>query len=404
MMLKAPFKNTPLLLACMAGTVMLVTACSEKAATPPQAAVSVGTYTVTKQAVTLTTDLPGRTNAWLSAEVRPQVSGILLKRLFTEGSDVKIGQQLYQIDPAPYQAAFDRAQAQLVTSQQLANRDQKLLADNAVSQQSVADATASYRQAAADVETARINLAYTKVFSPISGFIGRSSVTQGALVTTGQSSALATVRQLDPIYVDVTETSNEMLRLRREWAEGKLRSTGENMTSVHLTLDDGSHYPLAGSMKFSEVNVDQGTGTVTMRAVFPNPKHVLLPGMFVHAQLDEGVAENAVLAPEQAIARDTTGKPYVWLVKNGKVDMHSVTVSRTIGNTWLVTSGLNPGDVVVAEGLQNLSQDMQVSAAPADNVHIDLGDSVVVQDAPAAATVAAAASATSGASSPTVGG
>lgn len=402
MTLKARFIKPPVMLASFAGALVLLSACGNNAAAPPDQVTQVGTYRIQRQAVTLTTDLPGRTHAWMTAEVRPQVSGVILKRMFVEGTLVKKGQQLYQIDSAPYQAAYDRAYALSVTAEQLAHRDQRLLADNAVSRQAADDATASYRQAEADVETAEINLRYTKVLSPISGLIGRSTVTEGALVTNDQATALATVRQLDPMYVDVTQTSIEMLKLRRELSSGQLQKSGDDQTAVRLTLDDGSTYPLTGSLKFAEVNVDEGTGTVTLRAIFPNPNHVLLPGMFVHARLDEGVAANAVLAPEQAVARDSTGKPYVWLVRDGKVERRDIAVARTIGNTWLVTSGLQAGDVVVAEGLQNLSPGMEVKTTPAENVHVDIGDaqenpsSADASASSASAPVAAPSSATAG--------
>lgn len=382
-----PLWRTSLHVVCATSVLLALGGCAKEASTPSSVA-TVGSYVVQANVVTLTTDLPGRTNAWRVSEVRPQVSGVILKRLFTEGSNVVEGQPLYQIDPAPYQATYDHAEAQLMTSQQLAQRDQKLLADNAVSKQQADDAEAAYRQAKADVESARINLEYTKVKSPISGYIGRSSVTEGALVTNGQASSLATVQQLDPIYVDVTQSSNAMLRLRRELESGQLQSSGSDQASVALNMDDGTTYGYRGTLKFSEVTVDETTGSVTLRAIFPNPQHYLLPGMFVHARLDEGTAKGALVVPEQALLRDTTGAPYVWLIgEDSKVHIHRVSVDRTIGNTWLVTSGLKVGDKLVAEGVQNLQDGMSVNASPATTIHIDLGDSAAATDAAAPSSV-----------------
>ncbi len=245
--------------------------CGKSEAPPPAQTPEVGIVTLEAQTVTLNTELPGRTNAFRIAEVRPQVNGIILKRLFKEGSDVKAGQQLYQIDPATYEADYQSAQANLASTQEQAQRYKLLVADQAVSKQQYADANAAYLQSKAAVEQARINLRYTKVLSPISGRIGRSAVTEGALVTNGQANAMATVQQLDPIYVDVTQPSTALLRLRRELASGQLERAGDNAAKVSLKLEDGSQYPLEGRLEFSEVSVDEGTGSVTIRAVFPNP-------------------------------------------------------------------------------------------------------------------------------------
>lgn len=384
-------KSSHAAVACAIGLSFLVAGCGKTAPVASNTMV-VGTYTVTTQPIELTNEVPGRTNAWRIAEVRPQVSGVIQKRLFDEGTTVKLGQPLYQIDPRPFQATYDKAQASLVSTRLLAERDSKLLLENAVSKQQNDDAQAAYQQAAADVETARINLEYTRVLSPLTGFIGRSSVTEGALVQNGQASALATVQQIDPIYVDVTESSDALLRLRKELAEGHLASTGKDQAAVQLVMDDGSVYKRTGSLAFSEVSVDQGTSSVTLRAIFPNPDHELLPGMYVRARLDEGVDQNAILVPEQAVQRDTTGAAYVWRVDaQSKVQMQRIGVDRVVGNTWLVTSGLKPGDKVVAEGTQLMQQDMSVATQPADTVHIDLGNSGV-EPATARANTASVAS------------
>jgi len=367
-------KGRTLLLTCsIAGSLILV-ACGKKE-DAAIAAPEVGFVTLANQTVTLKSLLPGRVTPWRVAEVRPQVNGVIQKRMFTEGTDVKLGQQLYQIDDAPYRAAYDKARAAVESSQHLAERDEKLLADNAVSRQQYDDALSAYRQAQADLETARVNLDYTRVYAPISGRIGRSSVTEGALVTSGQSQAMAVIQQLDPIYVDVTQSSVDMLRLRRELAGGQLQRIGEGEARVGLVLEDGSTYVRQGALKFSEVSVDEGTGSVTLRAEFPNPDHHLLPGMFVRAQLDEGVKDDAILVPQQGVSRDTTGKPVAWVVTpDNKAQLKDISVARTVGNTWLVSSGLHAGDRVVTEGSQGLQPGIQVISAPASNVHIDLGD------------------------------
>ncbi|WP_414448504.1 efflux RND transporter periplasmic adaptor subunit [Burkholderia sp. 22PA0099] len=363
-----------LIVATCLGSAVALTACDKNEA-PRQVAPQVGVFTLDAQKVTISTTLPGRTDAWRVAEVRPQVSGIIQKRMFEEGSDVKRGQQLYQIDEAPYRAVYDKARAALIGSRQLAQRYQKLVGDNAISKQQYDDAQSAYRQAQADVESARINLAYTKVYSPIPGRIGRSAVTEGALVTNGQPQALAVVQQLDPIYVDVTESSIDMLRLRRELRSGQLKSIGQDAAAVRLELEDGTQYPVTGSLKFSEVSVDEGTGMVTMRALFGNPEHELLPGMFVHARLNEGERNNVVVVPQQAVMRDTTGAALAWTVDaNGIARQQRIEVDRTLGNAWLVSGGLKPGDRVVTEGLQRLKPGMLVSPQPATNVHLQLSD------------------------------
>jgi membrane fusion protein (multidrug efflux system) len=325
--------------------------------------------TLHPQPVTITTDLPGRTVAYRIAEVRPQVSGVILKRLFTEGSEVKVGQQLYQIDPAPFQANLDSAQASLARARAtlksatlLTQRYKPLAEAHAVSQQDYDNAVAAESRAAADialakaaVDTARINLAYTRVFSPISGRTGRSSVTEGALVDANQRTALVVVQQLDPIYVDVTQPSTMLLRLQREFASGQLKKVGETQAQTKLTLEDDAPYEPAGKLQFAEVAVDSGTGSVTLRAVFPNPQHVLLPGMFVHEQLEEGVNEQGLLVSQRAITHNSLGEATTMVVgADDTVSTRVIKTERAIGKQWLVSEGVAAGDRVIVVGLQRL--------------------------------------------------
>ncbi|MCG8291336.1 efflux RND transporter periplasmic adaptor subunit [Pseudomonas entomophila] len=348
----------------------MLVGCGKQEAAAPAAAPQVGVYQVKAQSLVLTTFLPGRTSAYRVAEVRPQVSGIIQKRAFAEGSEVKQGQPLYQIDPRTYNAQLARAEANLRSAGNLAQRYQRLLQTNAVSQQQYDDAQATWLQAQADAQMARINVQYTQVLSPISGRIDRSMVTEGALVTNGQAQELATVTQLDPIYVDVTQPITKLLGLQRALESGHLQN-GARQAEVSLALDDGSPYPLKGTLKFSEVRVDPTTGSVTLRAEFPNPQRTLLPGMFVRARLNEGVNEAALLVPQQAVVRDTRGQPQVWLVgADNQVQQHEVEVLRTVGNAWLIGKGLNPGDRVVTEGLQRLSKGIQVEPVEASNVNL----------------------------------
>ncbi|MBP5988330.1 MAG: efflux RND transporter periplasmic adaptor subunit [Azonexus sp.] len=345
-------------------------------ADPPE----VGVVEVQPQKVALTTELAGRTSAYMVSEVRPQVGGIIQKRLFTEGGDVAAGQPLYQIDPATYQAAFEsakasvaKAEANLASTRSKASRYEELVAIKAVSQQDNDDAQAALKQGLADVaatkaavETARINLAYTKVAAPIAGRIGRSTVTPGALVTASQQSALATVQQLDPIYVDVTQSSAELLRLKRDLTSGKLKKAGAAQAAVKLVLEDGSAYPLTGKLQFSDVTVDQGTGTIMLRAVFPNPKGDLLPGMYVRTVLEEGVDEQAILAPQQGVSRDTKGNPTAMVVgADSKVEQRTLKTSRVMGDKWLISEGLKAGDKLIIDGLQKIRPGMPVKPVPA---------------------------------------
>ncbi|MGI4813164.1 MAG: efflux RND transporter periplasmic adaptor subunit [Janthinobacterium lividum] len=351
----------------LAVAVVTLAACGKTQAPPPAQAPQVGVITVQRVPVAVTTELPGRTSAFLVSQVRARVDGIVLKRNFTEGTDVKRGQLLYTIDPAPYQAQLASAQATLarananVTSAAAqAARYKTLVAANAISKQDYDNAVAALGSANADiaagkaaVRTAQINLGYTTVTSSISGRIGASQVTEGAYVQASQATLLATVQQLDPIYVDVTQSSSDLLRLRRELQAGELQSAGANTAKVTLVLDDNTTYPETGTLQFSDVTVDQTTGTVTLRAVFPNPRHDLLPGMFVRAHLQEAVNNQAMLVPQTGVSRDQRGNPTALVVgPDNKVKLVSLQSTRTEGDNWVVTGGLNPGDKVIVQGVQ----------------------------------------------------
>jgi membrane fusion protein (multidrug efflux system) len=361
---------------------VLLTGCNKpkSAGPPPGGPPEVGIVVVKPERVSLTTELSGRTAAELTAEVRPQVGGIIQKRLFREGSDVQAGQVLYQIDPAAYQAAFAsakaveaRAEANLIPARLKEERYRDLVKIKAVSQQDNDDAHASLKQAEADVaatkaavETARINLAYTRITAPISGRIGRSTVTDGALVTASQPAALATIQKLGSMYVDVTQSSGEMLKLKQNLASGLLKKSGASQQArVKLLLEDGSAYPLPGKLKFSEVTVDQSTGSITMRAIFPNPKQTLLPGMFVRAILEEGVIEQGILISQRGVTRNSKGDAVVMVVgAEEKVEPRPIKVVRTVGDNWLVSEGLKAGDRVILEGLQKARPGTAVKAVP----------------------------------------
>ncbi|MFK3797687.1 MULTISPECIES: efflux RND transporter periplasmic adaptor subunit [unclassified Pseudomonas] len=365
------FKPAVTVLVTAAALASLLSGCSKKeeaaAAAPPPP--QVGVVTIQPQPYTLISDLPGRTTAYRVAEVRPQVNGIILKRLFTEGTDVKAGQQLYQIDPAVYEANLNSAKATYDATSSLAGRYKQLINEQAVSRQEYDTAVGNAREAQAAVQTAEINLRYTKVYAPISGRIGRSQVTEGALVSNGQADAMATIQQLDPIYVDVIQSSTEMLRLRRELESGKLQKAGDNAAKVKLTLEDNSQYPVDGKLEFSEVSVDQTTGSVTLRAVFPNPNHTLLPGMFVHAKLQAGVNEQAILVPQQGVTRDLKGTPTALVVnKDNKVELRTLVANRTSGTDWVIEKGLSAGDRVITEGLQYVKPGAEVKVSEATNV------------------------------------
>ncbi|MDR0281031.1 MAG: efflux RND transporter periplasmic adaptor subunit [Paucimonas sp.] len=347
----------------------LLSGCKKEEAAPVAQAPQVGVVTLQAQPYTLVSDLPGRTIAYRVAEVRPQVNGIILKRLFKEGSEVKEGQQLYQIDPSVYEATLASAQANLQSTRSLSDRYKQLVSEQAVSRQEYDDAQAKRLQAEATLKSAQIDLRYTKVLAPISGRIGRSNVTEGALVSNGQATAMATIQQLDPIYVDVTQSSAELLKLRRELESGALKKVGDNAAEVSLKLEDGSTYAQKGRLEFSEVSVDETTGSVTLRAVFPNPEHNLLPGMFVHARLNNGVNETAILAPQQGVTRDLKGQATAMVVnQDNKVELRQLKASRTVGSDWLIEEGLNAGDRLITEGLQYVKPGVEVKVSEATNV------------------------------------
>ncbi|HSI07634.1 MAG: efflux RND transporter periplasmic adaptor subunit [Rariglobus sp.] len=358
--------------------------CGKKEAAKPAAApTEVGVITVVPSTVTLTQELPGRTSAFRIAEVRARVSGIVLKRNFTEGGDVKEGQLLYTIDPAPYQAALDSAKANLArananaaVSRLQADRFSKLIEAKAISQQEYDDVAAAHLAAEADVaaaqatvQTAEINLGYTRVNAPISGRIGLSMVTEGAYVQQGAATLLATIQQLDTLYVDLTQSSTELLRLRRALADGKLQRTTEGGAKVQLLLDDGRIYSEEGTLQFSDVSVNASTNSITIRATFPNPKNELLPGLFVRARLQEGTTSGAILVPQLAVTRNTKGEATALVVgADSKVELRVLHTDRAVGNQWLVSDGLKPGDQVIVQNLQRVRPGAAVKAIPATNV------------------------------------
>jgi membrane fusion protein (multidrug efflux system) len=340
----------------------------------------VGVIVVQYHEALLTDELPGRTSPYREADVRPQVNGIVTAQLFDQGSSVHAGQPLYQIDPAPYRAAVDsakgalaNAQANLVTARAKAQRYAMLLKQNAIAPQDYDDAQAVWKQAQASVEqnmaaleSANINLGYTTISAPIPGRIGRSLVTVGALVTADQTTALATIDTLDPIYVDINQSTGELLTLKRAMASGQITGNSGQSARVTLTLEDGSTYPLEGVLKVSEVSVDPNTGAVVLRAAFPNPNGILLPGMYVRARIAEGVERRAILVPQQGVSRDEKGEPTALIVdKNGIVQMKVLQAPRAVGGFWLVTAGLVPGDRLIVDGLQNARPGQPVHAVPA---------------------------------------
>ncbi|HDL7098056.1 TPA: efflux RND transporter adaptor subunit AcrA [Yersinia enterocolitica] len=359
----------------LSGSLVLI-GCNDKDAAQAHAqqAPEVGIVTLKAAPLNITTELPGRTSAFRVAEVRPQVSGIILKRNYVEGSDVTAGTSLYQIDPATYQAAYDSAKGDLAKAQAAAeiarltvNRYKPLLGTNYISKQEYDQAVSNSMQAnaavvaaKAAVESARINLAYTQVTSPISGRTGKSSVTEGALVTSGQATALTTVQQLDPMYVDVTQSSDEFLRLKKELADGTLKQEN-GKAKVRLLLENGSEYAETGTLEFSGVTVDETTGSITIRAIFPNPNEALLPGMFVRARLDEGVRPDALLVPQQGVTRNPRGEATAMVVgADDKVELRTLVANQAIGNKWLVTEGLKAGDRLIVSGLQKIRPGVQV--------------------------------------------
>jgi membrane fusion protein (multidrug efflux system) len=355
---------------------LLIGACAEETPPPQQGAPAVSVVTLQTEPVTLTRELPGRTNAYLIAEVRPQVTGIVKERLFREGSLVEEGQPLYQLDDAAYRADYNsalaslaRAEATLEVARLNADRAEELIETNAVSRQEYDNAVAALQQAEADVGVAqaavassRVQLGYARIASPIAGRIGKSSVTQGALVTADQATPLATVQQLDTIYVDLTRSSSELLQLRREIAGGSVRDTEE--TRVTILLEDGTRYEHEGDLSFADVSVDPSTGSFSLRVTVPNPDHLLLPGMYVRAIISNAVLDAGILVPQQGIARDAKGNASALVVNaEGNVEQRAVELSRTIGNKWLVSRGLSAGDRVIVEGLQKVQPGMPVDAS-----------------------------------------
>jgi len=358
-------------------------ACDKTKETPspkgdPQV-VEVSVLTLQPEQATVTTELSGRVSAYLVAEVRPQVGGIIQKVLFTEGSEVREGEVLYQIDPALFQAAYDiaaaalnKAEALLLPARAKAERYRQLIGSNAISQQDFDDADAAGKKAEADVisakaevDRARINLAYTRVKAPISGRIGKSSVTTGALVTAFQPVALSVIQKLDPVYVDVTQSSTSLLRLKQSMDNGSLKKGANHEAGISLTLEDGTPYTEKGVLKFSDVTVDEGTGSVILRSVFPNPNLTLLPGMFVRARVEEGINENAILAPQRCVTRDAKGIPTAMVVNpEGVVEVRDLKIDRAVGNRWLIMEGLAPGDRVIVEGLQKARPGSTVKTVP----------------------------------------
>jgi membrane fusion protein, multidrug efflux system len=391
MPLKNWFKHIAVAGCVLAGA--FLSGCKSKEAPPAAGPVEVAVVTVKSERVVLTTELPGRINSYLVAEIRPQVSGLLQKRLFEEGTNVKAGDILYQIDPAPYQAAYDQAKAALALSESeitlaeanlpairaRAERLKGLVAIKAVGQQDSDDADAALKQAEANLavkrtavevnratmNSASINLSYTPIKAPISGRIGKSNITVGAMVTAYQPTPLAVIQQLDPVYVDVTQANAELLRLRRSLERGDLKPGGGSQRKVKLLLEDGSQYAVTGTLQFRDVTVDPTTGSVTLRLVFANPKQVLLPGTFVRAVVEEGISEQALLIPQQGVTRDPKGNPVALVVNSsGKAEQRPLTLDRAIEDQWIVTKGLAPGDQLIVEGIQNIRAGNMVRAIP----------------------------------------
>jgi membrane fusion protein, multidrug efflux system len=404
-------ERVPFRLISAATAAVLLAACGPKQSAPPQQTPEVGVVTVQPTAVPVITELPGRTNAFLVAQVRARVDGIVLRREFTEGDQVKAGQRLYKIDPAPYIAALNnakaslaKAQANVVTQNALVARYKVLVAANAVSKQDYDNAVAAQGQAIADVaagraavDTAQINVGYTDVVSPITGRTGLSQVTPGAYVQASAATLLTTVQQLDPVYVDLTQSSVDGLKLRRQIQEGRLQTNGINAAKVTLVLEDGRVYPEAGKLQFSDVSVDQGTGSVTVRAIFPNKDRVLLPGMFVRARIEEGVNDRAIVVPQIGVTHDQKGQAVALVVGQGdKVELRSLVTSGTFGSNWVVDSGLNPGDRVILNGVEKAKPGMTVKPVAAQ-LPAQPASSAQASGAAPAAPAASGVSAASGA-------
>ncbi|WDD95144.1 efflux RND transporter periplasmic adaptor subunit [Burkholderia sp. FERM BP-3421] len=373
-------ERVPYRLITVATAAVFLAACGKKETAPPQQTPEVGVVTVQPQTVPVVTELPGRTSAYLVAQVRARVDGIVLRREFVEGTNVKAGQRLYKIDPAPYiaalnsaKAALAKAEANLATQNALAARYKVLVAANAVSKQDYDNAVATQGQAAADVasgkaavDTAQINLGYTDVTSPITGRVGISQVTPGAYVQASQATLMSTVQQLDQVYVDLTQSSLEGLKLRQDVQSGRLKTSGPGAAKVTLILEDGKPYSESGKLQFSDVTVDQTTGSVTIRAIFPNKDGVLLPGMFVRAHIEEGVNDNAYLVPQIGVTHDQKGQAVALVVTaENKVAPHPLVTTGMHGQNWVVEGGLQPGDRVIVQGIDKVRPGMTVKTVPA---------------------------------------
>ena len=374
---KAILQAAPL---AMLAALLTMSGCSGRTQAAANATPEVAVVTVHHASVPVTTELPGRTAPYLVAQVRARVDGIVQRRGFAEGGDVSANERLYQIDPAPYRAALDSAQATLQraranveATRAQAERDKVLVAGNAVSKQAYVNAVAAQRQAEADVasgvaavQVAAINLGYTDVIAPISGRIGPSLVTQGAYVQASAATLMATIQQIDPIYVDLNQTSVEGLQLRQRVASGQVKLNGPDQAKVRLLLEDGTEYAHAGTLQFTDITVDPGTGSVTVRAIFPNPQGVLLPGVFVRARIDQGTDDRAMLVPEDGVTHDRTGRATVLVVgADNTVALRTVSATRTFGTNWVVESGLNDGDRVIVSGIQRIQPGMLVHASNA---------------------------------------
>ncbi len=375
--------NLKLILPALAAACLIIflSGCGpRKTAGPPVADVpEVSVITVKTEEAVLTAELPGRATAFLVAEVRPQVGGIIQKRLFVEGAEVKGGELLYQIDPSLYQATYDRTKAELdkseakiISAKSKYERYKVLIESKAISQQDFDNSKSDFYTAEADIhackaamETARINLEYTKIVAPISGRIGKSDITVGALVMANHAMSLATIQQLDPIYVDVTQSSTTLLRLKQEISSGLMKRSNGEEARVKLILDNGTPYPLEGILQFRDVTVDRSTGSFILRIVFPNPDNVLLPGMFVRAVVGIGIKEHAILIPQQAVSRNQKGEPVALIVDaTGKVGQRILGIDRAISDKWLVSTGLAPGDRVIVEGMQKVRSGVEVKEVP----------------------------------------
>ncbi|MBN3791209.1 efflux RND transporter periplasmic adaptor subunit [Burkholderia sp. Ac-20353] len=399
-------ERVPYRLITVATAAVFLAACGKKESAPPPQTPEVGVVTVQPQTVPVFTELPGRTNAFLVAQVRARVDGIVLRREFTEGTDVKAGQRLYKIDPAPYiaqlnsaKASLAKAQANLATQNALVARYKVLVAANAISKQDYDNAVAAQGQAAADVaagkaavDTAQINVGYTDVVSPITGRVGISQVTPGAYVQASQATLMSTVQQLDPVYVDLTQSSLDGLKLRQDVQSGRIKTSGPGAAKVSLILEDGKTYSEPGKLQFSDVTVDQATGSVTIRAIFPNPGRVLLPGMFVRARIEEGVNENAFLVPQIGVTHDQKGQAVAMVVgADNKVAPHQLTTTGMQGQDWVVEGGLQAGDRVIVQGIDKVRPGATVKVVAAKLASASA--SAPGAAAPAAGSSAAASSA-----------